>query len=158
MAVSAEKIVWDYALFLERRWGTGDGATLFYDESVLPYLKQKILESLEAVISREPRDDRVEIQKAVAVCLADYQSGVGPEPFDDFGLTPSQTERMLKLMQGSDEEIKAGAELMANAPYRDRAERLKKIRDEEAKLIAARIEVASRLREKRRRGLFGFLR
>lgn len=155
MAVSAEKIVSDCALFLERLGGAGVKAT-FYDEAVLPYPKQKILESIEAVISCESRDARVDALKVMAVWLADFQSGVGSEPFDESGLTPAQWEQYMKLCTDGDGEGASAA--IANAPYRDRAERLKKIRDEEAKLITARLEAVSRLREKRPRGLFGFLR
>ncbi|MCX5813609.1 MAG: hypothetical protein NT178_13845 [Proteobacteria bacterium] len=142
-----EQIISEYGSYLENHpWNGGE----IRDVSNLPYPKKDILEAITSEMVQESNSQRVEVMKACAMMLADFQENVGPKPLTMFGLSSTDILSMLSAVK-KDEGVLDGTidrlKEIATNQNKEKYDSFRKIADEELEHIKKKLMVAEELRK-----------
>jgi hypothetical protein len=142
-----EQIISEYGSYIEKN----PLGLEFRDASELPYSKGQILDAISMEIVRENNDLRIELLKACAVMLINYQENVGPTPVTILGISDvefiSTAARLstAATTRGDFSEVKDFAAKIANNPDAEKYELLRKQADEELINIQSKLMAAEEL-------------
>ncbi len=124
----------------------------FYDESVLPHPKEKIIAAIEREIIRAPNDDRVNWLRVGGEFLWNFQKGIGPDPFPLTGFDVEQLPRGADLARRDPAAHEKLRRIFADPKMKRaeaRAARFKAIAQQESQEIETRLKAAVRARNAR---------
>ena len=128
----------DFGIFIEQNPNAFD----IWDVHSLPHNKEVILDAICLEIISEDDDSRVEALKVLAMCLADFQDGVGNKPLSPLGVDPT----LLGTASASDEDINKLAAKIVDNPDRDHYEELQTLVQRNQQEILARLIAAEQMR------------
>jgi hypothetical protein len=143
-----EHIISEYGSYIENH--PPNGAEI-RDVSELPYPKEEILDAITLEIVRESDDHRVEIMKACALMLADFQENVGPKPLTMVGISAADTISMVEVVQKDKSLLDSTfyrIKESATDQNKEKYDSFKKIADEEFGYIKRKLIAAEELRKK----------
>lgn len=141
-----EQIISEYGRYLENHpWNGGE----IRDVLELPYPKEEILDAITLEIIRESNGQRVEIMKACAMMLADFQKNVGPKPLTMLGLSSADMLSMLSAVKKDKSLLDSTIDRLrktATDQNKEKYDSFRKIADEEFKYIEKKLMAAEELR------------
>jgi hypothetical protein len=150
------RIIRDYGALMERNTLALGGIHIF-DVNMLPHDKNDILDAICLEIVRENDEKRVEALKGGALCLANYQEGVGDQPISMHGVDLASVN--LESLKDDHLKLEALAAKIAGNPDRERFETYKILADKDLADIRAMLLAAEQLRrdmpDEKKRAILG---
>jgi hypothetical protein len=132
------RIIADYGRLIERDPMAGE----IRDVRFLPHDKKAILGAICLEIVRAEDERQLEALKVGALCLADYQEGVGDQPLSRLGIDPSSVDASSMNV----EELRVLADKIAGNPDSERFGTFKRLVKEDLIEIRAKLLAAEQLR------------